>query len=41
MSTSAGTVALTIFELVAFVGMIIVLFTNLGHGGFNPSAPMQ
>ncbi len=39
MSTSAGTIALTIFELVAFIGMIVVLFTNLGHEGFNPNAP--
>jgi hypothetical protein len=38
---STATLALTAFELVAFIGMIVVLFTNLGHGGFNPSAPMQ
>ena len=41
MSTSAGTIALTVFELVAFVGMMVVVFTNLGHGGFNPGTPTQ
>lgn len=39
--SQAGTIALTIFELVAFIGMIVVLFSTLGHGGFNPGAPMQ
>jgi hypothetical protein len=38
MSPSATTIAVTVFELVAFVGMIIVLFSTLGHGGFNPTA---
>lgn len=38
MSTS--TIAVSIIELVAFVGMVVVLFTHLGHGGFNPSAPV-
>jgi hypothetical protein len=38
MSPSATTIAVTVFELVAFVGMVVVLFSTLGHGGFNPSA---
>lgn len=35
---STATLALAAFELLAFVGMIVVLFTNLGSGGFNPGS---
>ena len=38
MSPSTTTIAVTLFELVAFIGMVIVLFSTLGHGGFNPNA---
>lgn len=39
MSTSASTIVLSVFELVAFITMIVILFSHLGHGGFNPGAP--
>ncbi|XPS71004.1 hypothetical protein M3J09_003195 [Ascochyta lentis] len=34
---TASTLAIAMFELIAFIGMIVILFTNLGHGGFQPS----
>lgn len=34
---TAVSAAIAVFELVVFIGMLVILFTNLGHNGFQPS----